>query len=71
VDPSVAYAKQTPCDHREQQNRRLEVSGTPTASGTGSVLERWQLLTLKGDRIADIRGFDDRAATAVRAGLPA
>jgi hypothetical protein len=44
----------------------LEVSGTPV----GGVAERWQVLTLKGDRIADICGFDDRAAAAVRAGVP-
>jgi hypothetical protein len=37
----------------------------------GGAVERWQVLTLRGDRIADIRGFDDRAAAASRAGVPA
>jgi ketosteroid isomerase-like protein len=49
----------------------LEVSGTPAAADAGGVAERWQVLTVRGDRIADIRGFDDRAAAAARAGIPA
>jgi hypothetical protein len=49
----------------------LEVTGTPAAGEAGGVTERWQVLTVRGDRIADIRGFDDRAAAAVRAGVPA
>jgi len=46
----------------------LEVTGTPAARG---VAERWQVLTVRDDRIVDIRGFDDRAAAASRAGVPA
>ena len=46
----------------------LEVTGTPAARG---VAERWQVLTVRDDRIVDIRGFDDRAAAAARAGVPA
>jgi SnoaL-like domain len=49
----------------------LEVTGTPAAREAGAAVERWQVLTLRGDRIADIRGFDDRAAAAARAGVPA
>ena len=49
----------------------LEVTGTPTPGEPGRAAERWQVLTVRGDRIADIRGFDDRAAAAARAGVPA
>jgi SnoaL-like domain len=47
----------------------LEVTGTPAAREAGGAAERWQVLTLRGDRIVDIRGFDDRAAAAARAGV--
>ena len=47
----------------------LEVTGTPSAGEAGGVAGRWQVLTVRGDRIADIRGFDNRAAAAVRAGV--
>ena len=49
----------------------LEVTGTPAAREAGGAAGRWQVLTVKGDRIADIRGFDDRATAAARAGVPA
>ena len=49
----------------------LEVTGTPAAREAGGAAKRWQVLTLRGDRIVDIRGFDDRAAAAARAGVPA
>jgi hypothetical protein len=49
----------------------LEVTGTPAARDAGGAAGRWQVLTVKGDRIADIRGFDDRATAAARAGVPA
>lgn len=49
----------------------LEVTGTPAAREAGGAAGRWQVLTVKGDRIADIRGFEDRAAAAARAGVPA
>jgi SnoaL-like domain len=49
----------------------LEVTGTPAAREAGGAAERWQVLTVRGDRIADIRGFDDRTAAAARAGVPA
>lgn len=49
----------------------LEVTGTPTARETGGAAERWQVLSLRDDRIVDIRGFDNRPAAAARAGVPA
>ena len=49
----------------------LDVTGTPAAREAGGVAERWQVLTLRGDRIVDIRGFGDRAPAAARAGVPA
>jgi hypothetical protein len=49
----------------------LEVTGTPAAREAGGAAERWQVLTVRDDRIVDIRGFDDRAAAASRAGVPA
>jgi ketosteroid isomerase-like protein len=49
----------------------LEVTGTPGAQEAGGTARRWQVLTVRGGRIADIRGFDNRAAAVARAGLPA
>jgi ketosteroid isomerase-like protein len=49
----------------------LEVTGTPAAHEAGGAAERWQVLTVRDGRIADIRGFDNRAAAAARAGMPA
>ncbi len=49
----------------------LHVTGTPAAREAGGAAERWQVLTVRGDRIADIRGFGDRTAAAARAGVPA
>jgi hypothetical protein len=48
----------------------LEVTGTPMARQAGGAAQRWQALTLRGGRIVDIPGFDDRAAAAGRAGVP-
>ena len=42
----------------------LEGTGAPAAREVGGAAERWQVLTLRGGRIVDIRGFDDRAAAA-------
>ncbi len=47
----------------------LEVIGTPAAREAAGAVERWQVLTVRGGRIADIRGFDDRKAAAARAGV--
>ena len=49
----------------------LDVTGTPAAREAGGAIQRWQVLTVRGDRITDIRGFDNRAAAADRAGVPA
>ena len=49
----------------------LDVTGTPAAREAGGAAERWQVLTVRGDRIADIPGFDDRKAAAARAGVQA
>ena len=49
----------------------LDVTGTPTAREAGGTAQRWQVLTVSGDRITDIRGFGDRTEAAVRAGVPA
>jgi SnoaL-like domain len=49
----------------------LEVTGTPTAREAGGTARRWQVLTVSGGRIADIRGFGDRTEAAARAGVPA
>jgi hypothetical protein len=49
----------------------LEVTGTPAARQAGGTVQRWQVLTVRSDRISDIRGFDDRTEAAARAGVPA
>jgi hypothetical protein len=49
----------------------LDVTGTPGATEEGGTARRWQVLTVSGGRVTDIRGFDDRADAAARAGLPA
>ena len=49
----------------------LDVSGTPAAREAGGTARRWQVLTVNGDRIIDIRGFGDRTEAAARAGVPA
>lgn len=49
----------------------LDVTGAPTAREAGGTARRWQVLTLRGNRIADIRGFEDRAAAVACAGVPA
>jgi hypothetical protein len=49
----------------------LDVTGTPAARDAGGTVQRWQVLTVKGGRITDIRGFDDRMEAAARAGVPA
>jgi hypothetical protein len=48
----------------------LEVTGTEAARQAGGTAGRWQVLTVKGDRITNIRGFDNRATAAARAGVP-
>jgi len=47
----------------------LRVSGTQAAEDGGGEVDRWQVLTIRNGRVADIRGFDDRDVAAMRAGV--
>jgi hypothetical protein len=47
----------------------LSVVGNDDEAGQGGEALRWQVLTVAGGRIVDIRGFDDRDLAARRAGL--
>ncbi len=47
----------------------IEVTGFPRAGQDGPV-ERWQVMTVRHGRVRDIRGFDNRADAATRAGIP-
>jgi hypothetical protein len=49
----------------------LDVTGTPAARKAGGTDQRWQVLTVSGGRITDIRGFGDRTQAAARADVPA
>jgi hypothetical protein len=42
----------------------LDVTGTPPAREAGGTARRWQVLTVSGNRITDIRGFGDRTEAA-------
>lgn len=46
----------------------LQVAGSPAADQGGEA-DRWQVLTVRGGRVTDIRGFDDRDEAAARAGV--
>jgi ketosteroid isomerase-like protein len=46
----------------------LRVNGNQAAEDAGGDLDRWQVLTVHGGRITDIRGFEDRAAAIERLG---
>jgi ketosteroid isomerase-like protein len=46
----------------------LKVTGRPAADVPDGEAERWQVLTVAGERIVDIRGFDDREEAAARVG---
>jgi ketosteroid isomerase-like protein len=47
----------------------LRVVGNEDAAGQGGEALRWQVLSVAGGRVVDIRGFDDRVAALQRAGL--
>jgi hypothetical protein len=49
----------------------LDVTGTPAAREAGGTAQHWQVLTVKGGRIIDIRGLGDRTEAAARGGVPA
>jgi hypothetical protein len=48
----------------------LAVAGLPDELGGGTT-RRWQVLTVSSGQITDIRGFDDRHAAAILAGVDA
>jgi ketosteroid isomerase-like protein len=48
----------------------LAVRGSPAAEDRGGVSLRWQLLTVRGGRVVDIVGFDDRTDALTHAGVP-
>ena len=48
----------------------LKVSGNQAARDRDREADRWQVLTVDGDRIVDIRAFDERSEAATRAGAP-
>src|SRR5437763_16718572 len=37
----------------------LRVRGNPAAAAAGDAVERWQVMTIRGGRVVDIRAFDD------------
>jgi hypothetical protein len=47
----------------------LKVSGTREGAQRGGDAERWQVLRVESGQIIDIRGYDDRHAAALRAGV--
>jgi ketosteroid isomerase-like protein len=46
----------------------LKVTGNQAAAEQGDEQDRWQVLTVRGGRVVDIVGFDDRAEAAAHAG---
>jgi hypothetical protein len=48
----------------------LTVRGTQSAKERGGMTLRWQVLTVRGGRIVDIVGFDDRRDAVARSGVP-
>ncbi len=57
--------------HGDQLLVGLAIVGNRAAAERGGEAVRWQVLTLHRGRIIDIRGFEDRATAAARAGIPA
>ncbi len=47
----------------------LRVVGRAAAEENAGEADRWQVLTLRGGRVVDIRGFDDQSEAATRVGL--
>ena len=48
----------------------VTVTGTDAQPGEAGGTPRWQVLTVTGGRIVDIRGYEDRATAASAIGLP-
>jgi ketosteroid isomerase-like protein len=49
----------------------LRVTGNAPAGEGPGVADRWQVLTVKGGLVVDIRAYDDRTEAAADAGVPA
>jgi hypothetical protein len=49
----------------------LKVVGNRAAEDPGGEADRWQVLTIRGGHIVDIRGFDERSDAISRAGAGA
>jgi ketosteroid isomerase-like protein len=49
----------------------LTVRGSEAARERGGAALRWQVLTVRGGRVVDIVGFDDRTDAVAHAGVPA
>jgi hypothetical protein len=47
----------------------LLLAGRSDVAEAGGEEPRWQVLSVAGDRVIDIRGFDDREEAAARAGI--
>jgi hypothetical protein len=47
----------------------VRISGPPAAGEGRDTVERWQVMTVRNDQVADIRGFEDRTEAARRAGV--
>lgn len=55
------------CGHRILVG--LRVTGAEFAPSPGAETDRWQVLTVRGGKVVEIVGYDDRDEAAVRAGL--
>jgi ketosteroid isomerase-like protein len=49
----------------------LRVTGNAAAGDGPGVADRWQVLTVMGGLVVDIRAYDDRTEAAADAGVPA
>ncbi len=47
----------------------LKVADNRAAGESGGETDRWQVLTVRGGRVVDIVGFNERSEAAARAGL--
>ncbi|HTW21465.1 MAG TPA: nuclear transport factor 2 family protein [Mycobacteriales bacterium] len=48
-------------------DRKILVAMTVTSADDGQGFDRWQVLTVTGGRVSDIRGYDDEAAARAAA----
>ena len=54
-----------------EQALGLATPAGATSTRARRLTQTWQVLTVTGDRIIDIRGFGDRTEAAARVGVPA